>query len=118
MTCVAAPKKIDLCRRRGDTFADIFTLKDSAGVAIDISSGYSFLLTVDPSESPVNSDNNLFQLTGVIVDGPNGKVSFAPSAVQSDQPPATYFYDIQQTLSGVVRTIVVGEYDIVQDITK
>ena len=32
MACVAAPVVIELCRRRGDSFPDEFTLKDAAGV--------------------------------------------------------------------------------------
>lgn len=115
---LADPVEINLCRRRGDTFADEFTLADSNGAAIDIT-GFSFLLTVDPSEAPADAMDNLFQLSGVITDGPNGVVEFAPTAMQADQTPGTYFYDIQQTNGGgVIRTIIRGEYVIEQDITK
>lgn len=118
MACVAEPVVIELCRKRGDTFPDQFTLKDAAGVVIDIT-GFSFLLTVDPSPTPSDALGNLFQLTGTITDAANGVVEFAPSAVQSDQTPSTYFYDIQWTDgAGAIRTIIVGEYIITQDITK
>jgi hypothetical protein len=118
VSCVAEPVEINLCRRRGDTFADEFTIKDAAGAVIDIS-GFSFLLTVDPSPNPTDSGNNLFQLTGSLTDPTNGVVQFAPSAVQSDQTPSVYFYDIQMTDGGgAIRTIAVGEYEIFQDVTK
>ncbi len=118
MACVADPVVIELCRRRGDTFADQFTLKDVSGSPIDIT-GFSFLMTVDPSPTPPDAMSNLFQLAGTITDAANGVVEFAPTVMQADQTPSTYFYDIQQTDAGsAIRTIVVGDYIIEQDITK
>lgn len=118
MACASEPLSIDLCRRRGDSFADQFTLKDASGTAINIT-GFSFTLTVDPSSEPSDALNNLFALTGTITDAPGGVVEFAPTPVQSDVTPQTYFYDIQQTDGGgAIRTIVTGQYVITQDITK
>ncbi len=124
MAAVAEPDFIELKRRRGDSFADEFTIREpdlpdgTAGPVIDIT-GFSFLLTVDPEELPLTSANNIFQLTGTITDATNGKVEFAPTAVESDVTPQEYFYDIQQTDAGAkIRTIIVGPYDIIQDITK
>lgn len=118
MACLAEPDVIDLCRARGDSFADEFIIKDKNRVVIPIT-GFSFLLTVDPSPTPTGSGNNVFQLTGVITDGPNGVVEFSPTTTESDVTPQTYFYDIQQTDGGgKVRTIAKGPYDITQDITK
>ena len=46
-------------------------------------------------------------------------MEFAPSAVQADQTPASYFYDVQMTDSGgAKRTVVAGKLKFVQDITK
>ena len=120
MGCVAEPVVVCLCRRRGDSFADEFVLFTDAAktTPLDIT-GFSFLLTVDPEESPSDATNNLFTVTGTITDAVNGKVEFAPTAVQTDVTPQTYFYDIQMTDGGgKIRTIVVGDYDITQDITK
>lgn len=110
---------LDICRKRGDTFPFQLNIKDENGVAIDIT-GDTFLLTVDPSPAPTGSGNNLFQLTGTIINGPGGVVEFQPSAVQADQTPATYFYDVQQTeaVTSDIRTILYGEWQVVQDITK
>jgi len=127
-TCVAEPDFIELCRRRGDSFADEFTIREpqteaqalagTPGTPIDIT-GFSFILTVDPESDPLTSANNLFALTGNITDATGGVVEFAPSTVQSDQTPDVYFYDIQQTDGGAaIRTIAVGPYEITQDITK
>ncbi len=112
------PVAIDLCISRGDTTPWTFTILNSAGAAINIT-GFSFLLTVDPSDEPTSSANNLFQLTGTITDAANGVVQFELSAVQADQTPSVYFFDLQQTDgAGKLRTIAKGEYEFKQDITK
>lgn len=108
----------ELTRKRGDTYADEVAVTDSAGTAIDIT-GYTFTMTVDPERYPATAANNLFSLTGVITDAANGLVEFAPSAVQADQTPGRYWYDIQMTdAAGKIRTIVADRYTIQQDITK
>jgi len=108
----------DLIRRRGDTYADEFIIKSrSTGLPINIT-GYTFTLTVDPAKDPVDATNNLFQLTGNIVDAVAGRVEFAPSAGQADHI-GNYYYDVQM-IDGASRkrTIVLAKYKFVQDITK
>ncbi len=109
----------DITRKRGDTYANqIKVMSKSSNTAVDIT-GYSFVMTVDPSNAPTSSANNLFQITGVIDDATGGLVSFAPSALQADQTVGRYYYDIQMTdNSGAVRTIQTGAYIFEQDITK
>jgi len=112
------PAEIDLCFTRGDSTPWTFTIKDSSGSAVNIT-GYSFLLTVDPSATPVDDIANLFQLVGTIIDGPNGIVQFQMSTAQSNQTPADYYFDLQQTDgSSNIRTIAKGKFTISQDITK
>lgn len=112
------PVDIDLCISRGDTTPWTFTVQDSAGAAVNIT-GFTYVLTVDPSDEPTDAVNNLFALTGTITDGPNGIVEFELSAVQADQTPSVYFFDLQQTDgSGKLRTIAKGEFEFKQDISK
>jgi hypothetical protein len=95
-----------------------FTVRDTDNAVVDIT-GYTFRMTVDPSPSPANADNNLFTVDGVVVDGPNGRVSLQPSTLNTNQTPRTYFYDIQMTTTTPsVRTIFAGKFEIRQDITK
>lgn len=109
---------INICMNRGDTYGLVFTIKDSSGTAIDIT-GYSFLMTVDPSSEPTDADENLFQISGTITDASAGQVTFTPSSANTDQTPGVYRYDIQMTTTGSeIRTIVVGTFEIIQDITK
>ena len=109
---------INITRTRGDTFPFVITLKDSAGAVIDVSAD-SFLLTVDPSESPTDNTANLFQLTGTLfTDGTDGKVQFEHSAGNADNV-GEYFHDIEQTDgSSKIRTIARGDFILEQDITK
>lgn len=113
MSCAA---EYNICRSRGDTHPEIFQVKVN-GVAVDIT-GDTFLLTVDPSPTPPDNVNNLFQIAGVLVTPAQGIVSFTPSLLQADQTPGVYFYDIQWTNGSEVRTILRGQWEVVQDITK
>ncbi len=113
------PVIINLCISRGDTVPWTFTMKTGTPLAVVNITGFSFLLTVDPSDAPTGSANNLFQLTGTITDAPNGIVQFEMSAVQADQTPNTYHYDLQQTDgAGKIRSVVKGEFEFQQDTTK
>lgn len=105
-------------RFRGDDSPDVFKLwYRNTRLPLPIP-GWSFTLTVDPSENPVNATNNLFSLTGVITNEAEGEVSFAPSVLQADHL-GVYYYDIQATFpTGETRTIVKDSYTFVQDITK
>ena len=108
-----------LTRKRGDTWPDEITVRDVAtGVPLDIT-GCTFLMTLDTLKAPSDSATNLYQLTGVIVDAAAGRVDFAPTALQADQIPKTYYYDIQMTdaLSRKL-TVALDKYKYEQDISK
>ncbi len=112
------PEVINLCISRGDTQPWTFTVKDAAGVVVNIT-GFTYILTVDPSEVPTDALNNLFALTGTVTDGPNGVVEFELSLAESDQTPGEYRYDLQQTDgASKIRTIAKGVFEFQQDITK
>lgn len=108
----------DITRKRGDTYADEFIIKSkTTKLPINIA-GYTFTLTVDPSKTPADDTNNLYQLAGTILDAANGRVEFAPTAMQADQVGAFYF-DVQMIDgAGRKRTIEGGKYKYEQDITK
>jgi hypothetical protein len=105
-------------RRRGDTYGDEIIVKDSDGNIVPIA-GYTFTMTLDPSKSPADATNNLYSLTGTILDAPNGRVEFVPTAQQADQTPGVYYYDIQMVDGlGRKRTIALDKYTYTQDISK
>lgn len=111
------PSDIPICRKRGDTYPIVYTITDSAGVVVDIT-GFTYLLTVDPSEEPLDALGNLFQLTGTVALGTDGKVSFTLSSGEADNI-GDFFYDIQQTDgASALRTVVKSTWLFEQDITK
>jgi hypothetical protein len=106
-------------RYRGDTVPDKYIMVDENDAVLDISTGYAFRLTVSSEQNPINTDNQLYEVVGVVTDGPAGAVDFSPSPVQADQEPGTYFYDVEVTYpSGSVKTIEKGKYIYKQDIGK
>lgn len=108
----------DFTRKRGDDYPDQFqVLSKTTGLPVDIS-GYSFLMTIDPDDRPVNSDNNLFQMVGTITNSTSGLVEFQPLASDVDNI-GVYYQDIQMTdTAGKIRTVDHGKYEFTQDITK
>lgn len=102
-----------ITRRRGDTYGDSVIVTDLAGAPIDIT-GCSFTLTVDPEEFPKNSTNNLFTLTGTILNAVGGIVEFVPSSLQASQSPGVYFFEIKMVDgAGRLRTIRSDKYEFV-----
>src|SRR5687767_10323458 len=107
-----------IARYRGDTVPDRITVKDAAGVVINVT-GYSFMLTLSSVKAPTDTSTQIMQVSGVITDGPAGTVEFSPTSQQSNVTPGKYFYDIQMTDgSGRIQTIDYGTYTFRQDITK
>lgn len=106
---------------RGDSRAKGFKLTDETGTAVDIS-GFTFDLTVNTHRNPdpgVPIGTELFTVVGVIISGIGGTFSFAPTAVDTDLLPDTYFYDIQMTDTGAgIQTIIKGRFIVIQDISK
>jgi len=107
-----------ISRYRGDTAVDRFTVTDSDGAVINITS-YTFLLTVDEKKSPANTATQVFQIAGTIVDAANGIVEFEPTTGNANQVPGTYWYDVQMIdPDGLITTLVKDQYIFVQDISK
>lgn len=102
---------------RGDTVPITGVVKLSA-LPLDVT-GCSFVLTVDPSKTPIDATSNLFSLTGTLVSPLAGEIEFPITAVQADQTPAVYYYDIQLLDAlGRKRTIALDKFVFKQDITK
>ena len=110
----------DICWARGDFDPKIFTITDSLGVAIDISTS-TFIFSLDVNKDPTDVLTQVFTAVGTFVtDGTDGKVQFQPAnATETDVAAGKYFYDIQETLTGgQVRTLIKGVAKIIMDITK
>jgi len=105
---------------RGDSYPLELTIKNAATSAVIDITGYSFILTIDSLEKPPDDTTKVFEVTGDLDSDPTtGKVSFTPTALNTDQEPATYFYDVQMTdASSNIRTIAKNKWKMRQDITK
>lgn len=105
-------------RKRGDTYADVFTITNRKTKASVNLTGCLLKLTVSRTQSPIDVIDQVYQIEGVITNPETGVVEFSPTLEQSNQ--VGYFhYDIQMTdMDGVVRTMVSGVYLYTQDITK
>ncbi len=111
----------NICWGRGDTDPKVFTITDDAKppVVVDVS-GWTFKLTVNSDKEPTDQSTEQFSINGAFVtDGTDGKVKFTPAPGDTDIPADKYFYDVERKIAGVsIKTLVKGECEIVQDITK
>lgn len=108
-----------LCWARGDDDPKTFTIKDSAGVPIDISS-WTLSMAVNLDKDPVDVTNEIFRVAGAFVtDGTDGQISFTPPATSLDlvTAPGKAFYDIQR-ITPSKKTLVKGTVEFVMDIDK
>jgi hypothetical protein len=109
--------EFDICWARDDTDEKTFTIRDSAGVVINISA-WTFTMSVDTLLDPPDVTTLQFAMTGALVtDGTDGKVKFTPAALDTDISPGEYFYDVQRDTPSK-KTLIKGKVLIIQDITK
>jgi len=109
----------DIFRFRGDTIPEPFLLTNPDGSIPDITTGYTFQFTLCPFENPATGAGNLFEVAGVVTDGPAGLFEFPFTAEQMDLEPAVYFYDVTVVdPSGGKKTLEKGRLEITQDLNK
>jgi hypothetical protein len=109
----------DICWARGDDDPKTFTIRDSSGNPVAISS-WTLSMAVNTEKDPTTTTNEIFRVAGALVtDGTDGQVSFAPPAASLDNvtAPGTAFYDVQR-ITPSKKTLVKGKVKFVQDIDK
>jgi len=110
------PVKYNFTLVRADTFADVWTIKDSAGTAIDLSAG-----TCKFEINPESDGSGTAILTATQADyitlGADGTVTFAiPPAVTGPLDFVRAYYDFELTLATIVETILFGDVTLYKDI--
>lgn len=109
---------INITRKRGDSKAIVFKLSDQDGSDSDLTGWSAAVLAVNSEKTPTDVTNEQFKVTGTIPAPTNGEIGFAPTTVQMDLTPGTYFYDAQVLTSDGLWTFAEGTFTIKQDIAK
>lgn len=116
--------RVDITTRKGDTFTLELTFKDEDGVAIDLSSGYEWMMQVresDTSSSTLldgDSNDDLANDFGFTGDN-NGLLTITASAsVMSAIEGGIYVYDLQSAQGAVVTTWMYGIFKINEDVSE
>ena len=104
---------------RGDSYPIEIVIWENSreGKLLDIT-GSTFLLTVSSEQNPKDITNQLFSISGTIINYDQSRVQFEPSALNTNLKPGEYWYDITMINNLKHRTIVKDRFIILQDITK
>ena len=128
-------EKLNITCKRGDTFNLGLLMKNSSGVALDVSS-YVFLMQVKGDPDPVTGERPLIMGTNQIgrkaraedddlptnfdiESDANGNVTItALASIMAKIAPGSYVYDIQQSVNDTVTTIFEGRFIVNDDISN
>ena len=108
-------KILHIYKKHFDTRRVIYQLASKLSPSgIDITTWTNFELIVDPEAAPINSDNNVASLSGIIIDAISGRVGFVPTGLV---PVGDYFYNARGIDENGERiTFAEGKLNISQDI--
>lgn len=108
----------NICQKRGDRPTHRFFLYNAAGTLVDVA-GLTAELSVNPDNAPDDTADELFSIAGVPSSPTSlGYFDFTPSALQADQIPDVYFYDVEVIGASKPLTIAEGTYTFEPDITN
>ncbi len=116
--------RVDITTRRGDTFELELTFNDENGDAIDLSSGYQWMMQVREADISTNAlldgdsndvSANDFGFTG---DANGLLVINASASVMSAVDGGIYVYDLQSTQGAMVSTWMYGIFKINEDVSE
>lgn len=112
---MAAPSTLDLTITRGDTETIVVTLTTDDVTPINITGRtYAAQLRTTPNISVVSAS-----FTCTVTDGANGVVTCVLSSTSSALlSPGYYYWDLQETASGVVSTLLSGTVTVLADVTR
>ena len=112
---MAQPADQDLTITRGDTETLVVTIEDDAGSAINIT-GRTYRAQIRSSQ---DSTTIKASFTCTVTSGANGQVTCVLSATDSATlSSGQYFWDLEETASGVVSTILSGNVTVLADVTR
>jgi hypothetical protein len=103
--------------RRGDTTSITIVLKNSAGVAINIT-GYTIWFTVKPFFNSTDTGATIQKKATVFTDPTNGTHTYTLTNTDTTISNGNYVYDIQvKDTSSVITTPIVGDFEVLPEVT-
>jgi hypothetical protein len=114
---------VDLTMTKGDTLTKTITFYNSNDAVIDIS-GWRMFFTVKKAEYLTSDDDSEAEISinELIGDGTSGiwtlTITHAMTTTTKDVLPGTYKYDLQIVNGTTVTTVMMGDFEITQDVTK
>jgi hypothetical protein len=115
MTVPGNPAKIDIKVRTGDTETFAFNVEETDGTPIDL--GDSTFQAQIRSSAAATSTIASFSTAVTSAGGGQFYISLS-SGTTSTLTPQNAVWDLQQTVSGVISTLIAGDVRIVQDVTR
>lgn len=112
---MAVPADQDLTITRGDTETLVVTITSDGSTPVNIT-GRTYRAQIRSSQ---DSTTIKASFTCTVTDGANGQVTCVLSATDSATlPVGIAFWDLEETASGVVSTILAGNVTVLADVTR
>lgn len=113
-------KITDLEVHKGDSQDIVITVKDSNGVATDIT-GYTFFFTVKEDKTDTDADAKIDKTVTSLSDPTNGETTIAVSKTDTDLTVSSstqkYVYDVRmKDTSDKITTLLIGNYKILEPV--
>jgi hypothetical protein len=105
---------LEIFRRDYKTFK--VTVKDSDGVVVDLTD-YDAKFTAKLKSTDTDAQAKIGPIDGTITTPATGVISFTLTSTDTNIPAGTYFFDVQISKTGDVKTVAYGKLIIIQDIT-
>ena len=112
---MAVPAKQNLVMTRGDTESIVITMKDSSNAVINIT-GRTYRAQIRSTKDSGTIDATF---TCTITNAANGEVTCTIlPAVTETLAVGIHYWDFEETVSGVVSTILAGSVNVLADVTR
>lgn len=112
---MATPAEQDLVVTRGDTLTVNVTMTTDGTTPINITGRtYASMVRANYEDSTAAAS-----FTCTITDGANGELQLVMSAASTAiLEPFNYYWDLQETASGIVSTVLAGAFVVLPDVTR
>ena len=111
-------QRLDITCRKGDTFELVITIKDSAGVALDLSGYSDFEIDVRPTDDDTGTPILSFLFADFAATAGGVLTATKSFTLMSAVDAGTFVYDLQATDGASIRTTwFYGLFTIIDDVT-